>query len=391
MDVMSRLVLAFGAARSCDGWMDAKQLVPLVGGDGSAWNDVQKTLAALEVAGYVVRVAQGDTWLYRREEMGCRMAAEILRQEDLPLVLEGAAVGGHDCAWQPGVGAPGTLDAMVGQAKARYQIQLNVDWAIATQRPAKPMLFSGPSGHGKTMVGGLVSRALGVPWVRLSMADAGGDDVQSALRAVAAGGVLFFDEIHAAKNRLLDSLLVALDGGELPFTPIGATTDLGVLKADILRRFGRVVEFAPYGFGEATEIATRQAAAKDLALEPSLPALIARAARCNPAGIGVLVDECVMLEARLGVAPTKADFLEHLERRGTDERGVDELDRRLLYALSEAFGGTAGVHRLATSVSIGDAYALRRLQDLAREGLVRAAGRSGWEVTPSGAQYLRTT
>jgi hypothetical protein len=57
--------------------------------------------------------------------------------------------------------------------------------------------------------------------------------------------------------------------------------------------------------------------------------LIARAAQCNPARIGVFVDECLMLEARLGAPPDTDAFLEHLRRRGTDERGVEALDRRL--------------------------------------------------------------
>ena len=196
------------------------------------------------------------------------------------------------------------------------------------------------------MVGGLVSRALGVPWLRLSMAEATIDDVKSAFGAATAGGVVFFDEVHAAKKRVLNSLLVVLDPAELWFTPIAATTDLGALKADILRRFRQVIEFEKYRLEEAEQIAAAQAAAKGVDLKPPLPALIARAAQCNPAKIGVLVDECLMLEVLLGAAPSKEDFLAHLHRRGTDERGIEELDRRLLYALSQLFDGTAGVQGL---------------------------------------------
>jgi Holliday junction resolvasome RuvABC ATP-dependent DNA helicase subunit len=391
LDITKRIVLVFGAALASDGWMDAKQVVPLVGGNGAAWEDVQRALASLEEAGYLVRAEHGNTWLYRREQLGQEAAAQILQDDGLPLIAEAATAGKRISAWRPDTGAPESLDDIVGQVNALYQIQLNVDWALATGRSAKPMLFSGPSGYGKTMVGGLVSRELRVPWLRLSMAEAEIEHVELALEAVAKGGVLFFDEIHAAKKRLLNSLLVALDYGELRFTPIAATTDVGSLKTDLVRRFRRVIEFEPYRIEEAEQIATSQAVARGTELRPPLQALIARAARCNPARIAVFVDECLMLEARLGRAPSKADFLEHLRRRGTDPRGIEELDRRLLSALSQLFEGTAGIHRLAVSVEIGPEHALGRLHDLAREGLVRAAGRSGWTITRLGLRYLRTS
>ena len=74
--------------------------------------------------------------------------------------------------------------------------------------------------------------------------------------------------------------------------------------------------------------------------------------------------------------------------RGSDERGIEELDRRLLYALSEFFEGTAGWCALATAAEVGPEHALERLHGLVREGLVRTAGRAGWKITEAGSVYL---
>lgn len=389
MNATERMVLVFGAGLAPDGWMNAKQVVPLLGGDAAAWATVQDALEKLEFAGYLVRVAHGGTWFYRRERLGLEAATRILGDEAVSIYTEAASSEAGVPGWEPDAGAPSNLSEMIGQRNALYQVRLNVDWAKAEGRAARPMLFSGGSGQGKTMVGGLVSRELKVPFVHLSMADADLAEVKSALTLVASGGVVLFDELHTAKPRIRNALLVELGPDELPFTPIAATTNLGVLRNDIVRRFRRVIEFEPYTIDEAEKIAARKAAANGLELDPDLAFVVARAARCNPAKIGVLVDECLMLTSRNGDVPTREQFLEHLRQRGSDERGIEEVDRRLLYALSEFFEGSAGIMRLATAVELGPEHALDRLHGLVREGLVRTAGRAGWTITEAGSMYLR--
>jgi len=227
----------FGLSSNDQGWISEESLVPLAGGGPSARRCVNDSLSALENGGLIERRRLGGRGIYRRTELGSIAAHEVTLMDRLRIpksILEAETM----VQWEPEPGAPRKLENLVGQETAKYLIGKNLAWSRSSGEVPASMLFYGPSGIGKTMIAGIISLELEMPFISLSMAEVSYPELIDAMELAQEGAVLFLDELQAASKRIKDALLVQLDPSSRgSFVAIGATTDPGALSQPLRRRF----------------------------------------------------------------------------------------------------------------------------------------------------------
>ena len=142
---------------------------------------------------------------------------------------------------------PQTLDEFIGQREARSNLKVFIESAKMRGEAMDHVLFHGPPGLGKTTLGQIMARELGVNFRMTSgpvLAKAG--DLAAILTNLEARDVLFIDEIHRLNPAVEEVLYPALEDFELdlvigegpaartvrielqPFTLVGATTRMGL-------------------------------------------------------------------------------------------------------------------------------------------------------------------
>ncbi|MFN3588521.1 MAG: replication-associated recombination protein A [Spirosomataceae bacterium] len=118
---------------------------------------------------------------------------------------------------------PTSLDTFVGQ-KSILALDKPLRKAIENKM-IRSLILWGPPGVGKTSLALLIAHALKRPFVSLSAISAGVKDLREVIQK--ADGlfppVLFIDEIHRFSKSQQDSLLLAVEKGQV--TLIGATTE----------------------------------------------------------------------------------------------------------------------------------------------------------------------
>jgi Holliday junction DNA helicase RuvB len=183
--------------------------------------------------------------------------------------------------------------------------------------------------------------------------------------------VLFIDEVHRMNPAIEEILYPAMEDYELDimigqgpsarsvkvpvqrFTLIGATTRTGLLTAPLRARFGIVHRLDFYGDDEIREIVERSARILDVPIDRDAAVEIARRSRGTPRVANRLlrrVRDYAQVRASghitVDVARRALALLE------VDERGFDEIDRRLLRTIIDKFnGGPVGVASLAAAMS----------------------------------------
>jgi Holliday junction DNA helicase RuvB len=195
-------------------------------------------------------------------------------------------------------------------------------------------------------------------------------DLAALLTNLDAGDVLFIDEIHRL-NRVVEEILYpAMEDYQIdvmigqgpsarsiklelkPFTLIGATTRAGLLSAPLRNRFGVNLRLDFYRVEELADIVRRSAAKLDIPIDTEGAAEIARRARGTPRVANRLlrrVRDFAQVRAQgvitLAVAEKGLALLE------VDQRGFDRMDRALLLALIDKFGGgPVGLETLAAAI-----------------------------------------
>ncbi|MFT7027819.1 MAG: Holliday junction DNA helicase RuvB, partial [Paracoccaceae bacterium] len=182
---------------------------------------------------------------------------------------------------------PQTLDDFTGQAETRANLRVFIESARARGQAMDHTLFYGPPGLGKTTLGQIVARELGVNFRMTSgpvLAKAG--DLAAILTNLDARDVLFIDEIHRMSPVVEEVLYPAMEDFALdlvigegpaartvridlqPFTLIGATTRLGLLTTPLRDRFGIPTRLEFYSVEDLVKIVTRAAALMDAPAEP---------------------------------------------------------------------------------------------------------------------------
>jgi len=140
---------------------------------------------------------------------------------------------------------------------------------------------------------------------------------------------------------------------DLPhFTLVGATTRTGLITSPLRDRFGFVARLDFYAPNELEAIVERAARILDVRLEPEGADEVARRARGTPRIANRLLRRVRdFAEVRSDGVVTRAVAHEALTLFEVDERGLDKVDRSILGAICQRFGGgPVGLSTLAISV-----------------------------------------
>ncbi|MCA9958469.1 MAG: Holliday junction branch migration DNA helicase RuvB [Anaerolineales bacterium] len=271
-----------------------------------------------------------------------------------------------------GVLRPQRLAEFTGQEKLKTNLGILIEAAQGRQESLDHILFHGPPGLGKTTLAHVVANEMNVN-IRITAGPAieRAGDLAAILTNMRAGDILFIDEVHrlgraveeilypAMEDFVLDIVVGKGPGAKnvrlkLPkFTVIGATTRLALLTAPLRARFGAVYRMDFYEQAAMEQIVSRGAGILGVPIESDGAAEIARRARGTPRVALRLLRRVrdyaqVRAEGQIDVE-TAVAALNLLE---IDTLGLDDLDRRVLRAIIEKFGGgPVGLDTIAASIS----------------------------------------
>ncbi|MGH7350969.1 MAG: Holliday junction DNA helicase RuvB C-terminal domain-containing protein, partial [Candidatus Methylomirabilales bacterium] len=141
---------------------------------------------------------------------------------------------------------------------------------------------------------------------------------------------------------------------DLPrFTLVGATTRAGLLTAPLRSRFGVLHRLDYYSDEEIYRIILRSAKILGVEISSEGAAELARRSRGTPRVANRLLRRIRDFAQVLGDGAISKELAHMaLERLEVDERGLDDMDRRILLALIEKFdGGPVGLETLAVAVA----------------------------------------
>jgi Holliday junction DNA helicase RuvB len=174
------------------------------------------------------------------------------------------------------------------------------------------------------------------------------------------------------------------------FTLVGATTRSGLLSSPLRARFGLTLRLDYYGAEDLAHIVQRSSGILGVATNDDAAVEIARRARGTPRVANRLlrrVRDFALIKADGRITlPVTREALTLLE---VDEKGLDDMDRRLLEALIHKYqGGPVGLNTLA--VVVGEEPAT--LEDvyepfLIQEGFIKRTSR-GREATALAYRHL---
>ncbi|MBN2004857.1 MAG: Holliday junction branch migration DNA helicase RuvB [Anaerolineae bacterium] len=266
---------------------------------------------------------------------------------------------------------PQRLDDLTGQDRVRENLRILIEAAKGRQESLEHVIFYGPPGLGKTTLAHIIANEMNAT-IRItagpSIERAG--DLAAILSNLHEGEVLFIDEIHRLGKVVEEILYPAMEDfaldlviGQGPgartvrlslphFTVVGATTRLALLSAPLRTRFGAVYRLDFYDQPALESIVERAAAALKVPLDPEGRAEIARRGRGTPrVALRMLrrVRDFAQVRGDGVINAQTADAA--LALLDIDGRGLDDLDRRVLRAIIEKFGGgPVGLETIAASI-----------------------------------------
>ena len=272
---------------------------------------------------------------------------------------------------QEGSLRPKTLLEYIGQEKAKDNLAVFIQAAQKRGEALDHVLRHGPPGLGKTTLAGIIAQEMGAG-IRITSGPAieKPGDLAALLTNLNEGDILFVDEIHRLNRSVEEILYPAMEDYaldiivgkgpsansirlDLPrFTLIGATTRAGQLSAPLRDRFGVTLRLELYTPEELSQIITRSAAILNVDIVPEGAYEIARRSRGTPRIANRMlrrVRDFAQVKADGVITKDVAD--QALCALEIDHLGLDPIDRRMLGAVIENYGGgPVGLETLAATI-----------------------------------------
>src|ERR687883_1866213 len=196
---------------------------------------------------------------------------------------------------------PQRLSEFIGQDRVKESLRIYIDAALGRREPLDHTLFFGPPGLGKTTLGELIARELGVN-IRNTSGPAleKPGDLVGTLTNMREGDILFIDEIHRLRPIIEEFLYPAMEDYRIDirlsegpkaqtitmpivrFTLIGATTRLGMLTPPMRARFGIEQRLNYYPTEDLEKIVVRSSEVLSVGIDPAGAEEIARRSRGTP-------------------------------------------------------------------------------------------------------------
>jgi len=284
---------------------------------------------------------------------------------------------------------PRSFDEFVGQERIKENLKVFIQATRQRAEPLDHVLFCGPPGLGKTTLAHIIASELevGIKTTSGPVLERPGD-VAAILTNLADRDILFIDEIHRLPRIVEEVLYPAMEDYQLDiiigqgpsartlklnlpkWTLIGATTRTGLLTSPLRDRFGVINRLDYYAPPDLEKIILRSAKILGVAISGEAAMEIARRSRGTPRITNRLLRRIrdfaqVKGDGSIGVDVTASA----LEAMDVDERGFDDMDRKLLRTIIEKFnGGPVGLDTIAAAIreekdTIEDVYEPYLLQE----------------------------